>query len=47
MTVLCNDKVNRNDNYDISRKTALALGLDWSHFHENTSSHPDNDPEGE
>lgn len=46
MTVLFNDKWNRDDNYDISRKTALALGLDWSHFHEHTSTHPDHDPEG-
>lgn len=46
MTVLLNDKINSNDNYDVSRKTALAFGLDWSHFHEYTSTHPDNDPEG-
>lgn len=46
MTVLMNDKLNRSHDYEISRKTALALGLDWSHFHENTSTYPDDDPEG-
>lgn len=34
------------ESYDISRKTALALGLDWQHFSSKASIASHKDPEG-
>ncbi|XP_072377468.1 uncharacterized protein [Diabrotica undecimpunctata] len=42
-----NDKfLNSESNYDVSRKTATALGLEWRHFHHEASIKHDHDPEG-
>lgn len=47
ITVLLNDKYfDKEENYDISRKTALAFGLDWQHIHWKASTVIHNDPEG-
>ncbi|KAJ8957601.1 hypothetical protein NQ314_006527 [Rhamnusium bicolor] len=47
MTVLLNDKYfNKKENYDLSRKTALAFGLDWQHFYQNASTSAQDDPAG-
>ncbi|KAG5884411.1 hypothetical protein JTB14_007009 [Gonioctena quinquepunctata] len=45
--VLMNDTFWRDDDdFDLSRKTALALGLDWQHLHEKGSISREKDPEG-
>ncbi|CAH1115193.1 unnamed protein product [Psylliodes chrysocephalus] len=36
----------KDANFDVSRKTALALGLDWQHLHKNTSLKLQDDPDG-
>nr|XP_023016753.1 uncharacterized protein LOC111506052 [Leptinotarsa decemlineata] len=47
VVVLINDKFWREDDYyDLSRKTALALGLDWQHFHAKAAANQQDDPEG-
>lgn len=46
LTVVTINDWSSMENFETTRKTASAFGLDWQHFHSDLSTAMDADPEG-